>query len=55
MSFSKEVKKLLYDMHENTYECCKSAFEAGSTGKEANIKCKETGVPSDTPVLLSII
>ena len=40
MSFSKEVKKLLYDMHENTYECCKSAFEAGSTGKEANIKCK---------------
>ncbi len=41
MSFSKDVKKYLYEARESGKDCCKASFDAGAKGITAEFGCKK--------------
>ncbi len=41
MSFSKDVKKYLYDASENLRDCCKNSFRLGASGEKPVLVCNK--------------
>lgn len=44
MSFSKDVKKYLYDAKESLRDCCKSAFDMGASGQKPTLLCNKCAI-----------